>query len=73
MICVLLSVLVAILWRPHPLQQKKNALRCCRGELRALIEASLSHPLFLRLAWSDAASYDDSVRRWPQCGGVNGR
>lgn len=68
-----LSVLVALVFRPHPLLQKKNALRSCQDDVRVMLESSLAHPLFLRLAWSDAASYDDSVPEWPHCGGVNGR
>jgi L-ascorbate peroxidase len=29
-------------------------------------------PLLLRLAWSDAATYDQNHNNWPYCGGVNG-
>ena len=32
-----------------------------------------TYALFLRLAWSDAATYDKSVSDWPRCGGANGR
>ncbi len=36
------------------------------------MESSAMHPLFLRLAWADAASFDETVREWPRCGGANG-
>lgn len=71
--CLVMSLLFAAWFRPHPLSQHKIAMRRCQEELRDLIESSLAHPLFLRLAWSDAASYDASVEQWPLCGGVNGR
>ena len=29
-------------------------------------------PLLLRLAWSEAATFDSSVRKWPDCGGCVG-
>jgi L-ascorbate peroxidase len=52
--------------------RKRDRLIALRAELRKVMEFSLAHPLFLRLAWSDACTYDDSVKEWPLCGGVNG-
>ena len=31
-----------------------------------------TYAVFLRLAWSDAATFDKSVASWPKCGGANG-
>lgn len=37
-----------------------------------MIKTSNCNPIMLRLAWSDAVTYDSAVKRWPHCGGVNG-
>jgi hypothetical protein len=44
----------------------------CYLEMAELISTKDCHPIVLRLAWSDAATYDQSVRDWPRCGGVTG-
>ena len=53
-------------------EKMRRRLIACKKDLTKLIESSLAAPLFLRLAWSDAATYDQTVDQWPQCGGVNG-
>lgn len=67
-----ISVLLILAMSPKPISQQRSELIKCREELRTLLESSLSHPLLLRLAWSDAATYDESVIQWPFCGGANG-
>lgn len=50
----------------------KAKLRICKDDISQLITSKNCHPLFLRLAWSDAASFDPTMRRqWPDCGGTN--
>jgi len=44
----------------------------CRKELKMMIDNKNSHPILLRLAWSDAGTYDHTVKAWPQQGGANG-
>jgi L-ascorbate peroxidase len=47
-------------------------LRTFRSKLRdKLIKLNCS-PIMLRLAWSDCASFDKSIRQWPECGGATG-
>lgn len=48
-----------------------QALEQCYLDLAALISSKDCHPILLRLAWSDAATYDQSIRDWPRCGGAN--
>eukprot|EP00428_Durinskia_dybowskii_P062488 CAMPEP_0170381768 /NCGR_PEP_ID=MMETSP0117_2-20130122/14584_1 /TAXON_ID=400756 /ORGANISM="Durinskia baltica, Strain CSIRO CS-38" /LENGTH=325 /DNA_ID=CAMNT_0010637359 /DNA_START=254 /DNA_END=1231 /DNA_ORIENTATION=+ len=57
---------------PTKEQQYKKDLHNCMKELTALIEKSNCHPILLRLAWSDAVTYDVDIIEWPFCGGVNG-
>jgi len=52
-------------------QYQMQALEQCYLELAILISSKDCHPILLRLAWSDAASYDQSIREWPRCGGTN--
>ena len=54
--------------------EEKNlrSLTDCRLELKACIEHLNCQPILLRLAWSDAATYDKSFKSWPLCGGANG-
>lgn len=54
------------------IRRRKSALLQCKKRLSELIDKTNCHPLLLRLAWSDAATYDKSVRSWPRCGGANG-
>ena len=46
----------------------------CKKGLEIAIDSSNFNPLLLRLAWSDAVTYDSSLgnRHWPFCGGCNG-
>lgn len=44
----------------------------CRNDMIDLIQRNDIHPLMLRLAWADAASFDQTIKEWPRCGGVNG-
>ena len=44
----------------------------CLAELTAMVDTKNSHPILLRLAWSDVGSFDCTLRSWPQCGGANG-
>lgn len=48
-----------------------QALEQCYLDLAILISSKDCHPILLRLAWSDAATYDQSIRDWPRCGGTN--
>jgi L-ascorbate peroxidase len=50
----------------------KTHLKKCEKQLTEMIEKSNCHPIFLRLAWSDAATFDQTLKSWPNCGGVNG-
>jgi L-ascorbate peroxidase len=40
--------------------------------MEKIIEDNQCYPLMLRLAWTDAASYDQTIKEWPACGGANG-
>jgi L-ascorbate peroxidase len=69
-----LLIICVFIWIPKTshLEKRRRRLVACRKDLTKLIESSLAAPLFLRLAWSDAATFDQTVDIWPQCGGVNG-
>ena len=43
-----------------------------RQAIRALIKQQSWTPVLLRLAWSDAASYNRHIPHWPEMGGANG-
>ncbi len=43
-----------------------------RERLIKLMTEQKCYPILLRFAWSDAATYDHSVKKWPNCGGANG-
>ncbi len=58
--------------RPSPEQRMRHELNACWRELTGMITNSNCSPIMLRLAWSDAVTYDSAVRHWPSCGGVNG-
>ena len=51
---------------------KEKALIQCFREMAAIIHSKDCHPILLRLAWSDAGTYDQSIKNWPQCGGATG-
>jgi hypothetical protein len=61
-----------IVSRPTKKQRYKNELEACWKELHLMIEKSSCNPIMLRLAWSDAVTYDSDIPEWPSCGGVNG-
>ena len=75
MVCTLLLVL-SLYWlvvlSPTREQKYMYQLRACYKDLHAMIDRNNWQPLMLRLAWSDAVSYDCMVASWPHCGGVNG-
>jgi len=50
---------------------RKNLVKC-RKSLKYLLMKTNCAPLMLRLAWSDAATFDKNVRMWPSCGGAIG-
>eukprot|EP00602_Paraphysomonas_sp_CaronLab_P000476 CAMPEP_0185018504 /NCGR_PEP_ID=MMETSP1103-20130426/1208_1 /TAXON_ID=36769 /ORGANISM="Paraphysomonas bandaiensis, Strain Caron Lab Isolate" /LENGTH=284 /DNA_ID=CAMNT_0027548341 /DNA_START=129 /DNA_END=983 /DNA_ORIENTATION=+ len=45
-----------------------------RADILSLLDEHHCDPLFVRLAWHDAGTYDASVgtAKWPKCGGANG-
>lgn len=51
---------------------KQKLYKKCRTEIEKLIDKKNCHPIMLRLSWSDAATFDETVRSWPECGGCNG-
>jgi L-ascorbate peroxidase len=61
-----------IVTRPTKEQRYKRDLQNLQKELTALIEKTSCNPIMLRLAWSDAVTYDVAIKEWPFCGGVNG-
>lgn len=58
----------------HPPRKTSLALSLarCKEDLEIVLRCNDCHPLFLRLAWSDACSYDRTIYQWPKCGGCNG-
>uniref|UniRef100_A0A7R9Y7Z5 L-ascorbate peroxidase n=1 Tax=Micromonas pusilla TaxID=38833 RepID=A0A7R9Y7Z5_MICPS len=50
----------------------RAALRACRDDLWKFIDETNANPIFVRLAWHDAGTFDYHVRSWPKCGGANG-
>ena len=50
----------------------QESLKKCRDDLRAFIDEANCHPILLRLAWHDAGTFDNTIGKWPQCGGANG-
>ena len=53
-------------------KRKEQALMQCFREMAHMIHSKDCHPILLRLAWSDAGTYDQSIKKWPQCGGTTG-
>ena len=51
---------------------KKAKLLECQRDLLKIINEQNCDPLLLRLAWSEAATFDRTKRRWPDCGGCIG-
>ena len=53
----------------------KLALLKCQEDLIVMMSHHNCQPLMLRLAWSDAMTYDVcsvSIKGWPHCGGCQG-
>lgn len=50
----------------------RRKLELCKKDLKSAMEILNCHPLMLRLAWSEAATFDRSIHEWPHCGGANG-
>jgi hypothetical protein len=75
---VLVVVTIIILYgsyvmlKPSRERLLRKELSGCYKDLEKMIKASNCQPIMLRLAWSDAVTYDSSLRHWPNCGGVNG-
>jgi L-ascorbate peroxidase len=73
---VFITALMYLILRAHKkkmrLPMKMEALKNCHRDLSKFIREKSCNPILLRLAWSDAATYDRSIRKWPQCGGCNG-
>lgn len=68
----MVSLIIFIARMPTREQRYQRALQGCWKELTALIEKSNCNPIMLRLAWTDAVTYDTAIPEWPYCGGVNG-
>lgn len=71
-IIILLIIFVEV--RRYYMRERRllRSLRRCWREITDMLEVTNEAPLFLRLAWSDAMSYDCTIPDWPYCGGVNG-
>lgn len=48
------------------------SLKCCAKELSNIMISQNCYPILLRLAWSDAGTFDKTIKIWPHCGGANG-
>jgi L-ascorbate peroxidase len=55
-------------------QAYTKALKGARDQIAELIktEGFQLAPIFLRLAFHDAGTFDKNVKGWPKCGGANG-
>lgn len=53
-------------------QERRRQLLSARSAVAESIRSHSSAPLMLRLAWSEAASFDPQDPDWPRCGGANG-
>ena len=49
---------------------RRRDLRMFQSELRETLAKLNCGPIMLRLAWSDCATFDKSIKQWPQCGGA---
>lgn len=65
-------ITVHLIFKPTREKRLKKELTACWKELSAMMRTTNCQPIMLRLAWSDAVTYDSAVRNWPVCGGVNG-
>ncbi|VVA95618.1 unnamed protein product [Arabis nemorensis] len=48
--------------------QLKNA----KEDIKVLLRTKFCHPIFVRLGWHDAGTYNKNIEEWPQRGGANG-
>ena len=51
---------------------RRRQLKLFKIELKDKMIKLNCSPIMLRLAWSDSASYDKSIKNWPLCGGATG-
>ena len=51
---------------------RESDYKVARAMLKGKMTSTDTYAIFLRLAWSDAATYDKSIQDWPRCGGANG-
>lgn len=60
--------------RISALQRKIDLFNNCKKDLEKLMNVSKCYPIMLRLAWSDAATYNKYIRSdmWPKAGGAVG-
>jgi len=76
LLCTALVMVLSLYWlvvlSPTREQKYIYQLKACYKELHSMVDRTNCQPLLLRLAWSDAVSYDCMVESWPHCGGVNG-
>ena len=71
-LCAGVSIFLSLVVRPSQKTSLATSLVRCKEDLEIILQYNDCHPLFLRLAWSDACSYDRMVHQWPKCGGCNG-
>jgi len=64
------------LFRPRitAVQRRIALFKSCKKDLEKLMKVSKCYPIMLRLAWSDAATYNKYIRpdMWPKAGGAVG-
>ena len=53
-------------------KRKITRLLACQRDLVDMISKSSCNPIMLRLAFSDAGTFDKNIRSWPAMGGANG-
>jgi L-ascorbate peroxidase len=66
------SLIFSFAYKPMQDAWFRYCLLSCWKDLSNMMEHSHCQPVLLRLAFADAANYDQSVSDWPYCGGVNG-
>jgi len=66
------ALLLIYLNIPFFRHKRLTAYRKARALLREKMQETGTFAVFLRLAWSDAATFDKSIVSWPRCGGANG-
>jgi L-ascorbate peroxidase len=54
------------------LASRREKYKACKIDLAKMIDEKNAHPILLRLAWSDAGTFDHTVKSWPARGGCNG-